>query len=84
MTTSKTTGYDLDDVQSDITHLSHLLDETMEKVLDMAFVDAEGKRNLALDRVAALLWIARDLSERTERQLDENMRFLRNPGGRNV
>lgn len=68
----------IDDIHSDITHLSHLIDEITSKVIGMDRGADEG-RNDELDRVGSLLWIARDMVELTERQLAENIGGLHNP-----
>lgn len=53
----------LDTVHSDVWHLYYLLDAVMSDLMDMEYV-RDGKRDVALDRVAALSWIARDQAER--------------------
>ncbi|PZM07605.1 hypothetical protein [Rhizobium tubonense] len=62
----------VDDIHSDITHLSHLIDEITSKVIGMSR-GADKGHNLELDRVGSLLWIARDMVELTERQLAETL-----------
>lgn len=66
----------LDAVQSDVHHLYHLLDVAVEKLLDMPF-ERDGKRDVALDQFAALLWIARDRAEFIGKYIDENYCVLR-------
>ena len=53
----------LDDVASDAAHLSHLLDVLVEEAINMPR-RSDGSHIDSLDRVAALLWVARDVSEK--------------------
>lgn len=68
MSTSKIT---LDDLQSDTHHLYHLLDATMDLLMEMPF-ERDGVRDHQLDRIAALAWIARDEAERIATSIDAN------------
>ncbi|KRB51811.1 hypothetical protein ASE04_09785 [Rhizobium sp. Root708] len=74
------TAFTLDDLQSDITHLTHILDEAVAKVLELDF-EKDGKRNKPLDRLAAFLWIARDMAEAAEKNISENFKTLNDPRG---
>ena len=56
----------LDDVQCDSEHLARLLDVVMEQIAE--------RDNM--DRVSALVWIARDMAERTEANIGEVMKNL--------
>ena len=69
-------AYDLNDLQSDTGNLSHLL-ETIHDVLmeECPFVAPEGSsddRLPGMDRLAALLWIARDLANGLDKHIEEN------------
>ncbi|ESX32881.1 hypothetical protein NKH47_17905 [Mesorhizobium sp. M1060] len=58
----------LDDLQSDIAHLSEVMDIIVETLLDTPRFDGSNK---LLDRSIALSWIARDMADmlRTEADL---------------
>jgi len=58
--------YTLDDVQSDIIHLGHLIDETMTKLLDIDHDPLTPDAKHSIDRACAFVWVARDLIEPIE------------------
>lgn len=68
----------IDDIQSDIGNIVHLVDEITTKVIGLDRGPDEA-RNHDLDRVGALLWVVRDMVERTEQQISDNISELRNP-----
>jgi len=71
---------DLNTLQSDAWHAFHLLDAVVECLQELDFArDEHG--HCPLDRVAALLWIARDGAERMAQDIDAN--FFEIQGGRN-
>lgn len=51
--------YSADDAESDAGHLAHLLDIAFDTLLSVDFTAAPRNRH-ALERLNALLWIARD------------------------
>lgn len=55
--------YGADDAESDVGHLYHLLDVAFDQLLEVDFGGDPARRG-TLDRVSALLWIARDCAER--------------------
>lgn len=67
----------LDDLQSDTHHLYHLLDATIDLLMEMPF-ERGGTRDHQLDRIAALAWIARDEVQRIATSIDANYSHLRN------
>lgn len=71
---------DLNTLQSDAWHLYHLFDAAVDCLMELDFVrDEHG--HCPLDRVAALMWIARDHAERIAQDIDAN--FFEIQGGRN-
>jgi len=64
MGTNSSGPYTLDDIQSDIIHLGHLIDETMTKLLDVDHHTLTPETKHYIDRVSAFVWVARDLAER--------------------
>ncbi|MGB3831199.1 MAG: hypothetical protein WA975_04965 [Mesorhizobium sp.] len=61
----------LDTVQGDVWHLFHLLDAIIDLLLEMDY-ERDGKRDHALDRIAALTWIARDEASFIGNSIDDN------------
>jgi hypothetical protein len=53
----------IDDLQSDIWHLYHLLDVLTCHMVGMPHV-RDGKRDADMDQASALAWIARDVAHR--------------------
>ncbi|KQT04134.1 hypothetical protein [Rhizobium sp. Leaf386] len=66
---------DLNTVQSDVWHLYHLLDATMDLLMEMPY-EREGKRDVDLDRIAALAWIARDRAQHIALDIDNNFHSI--------
>ena len=66
----------LDTVQSDVWHLYYLLDTVVDLLMEMEYV-RDGKRDIQLDRTAALAWIARDKAHHIGRSIDENFNAIR-------
>ncbi len=66
MQSTPNANYTLDDIQSDVGHLVHLLDEIMAKVLDVDHKTLSAEDKYSLNRAGAFVWIARDLAERIE------------------
>lgn len=62
----------LNDVQCDSAHLARLLDVVMEHITE----------HNDMDRVSALIWIARDMAERTEANVDAIVKNLTAARGR--
>jgi hypothetical protein len=58
-----TRAYSLDDIQSDIIHLGHLIDETMSKLLEIDQRSLGDETKHYVDRASAFTWVARDLVE---------------------
>ncbi|MER9484734.1 hypothetical protein NKI50_01890 [Mesorhizobium sp. M0563] len=54
---------DLNDLQSDIGNLHHLLEVLYDQSTEQEF-ERDGKRNVLADQLCALAMIARDLAER--------------------
>lgn len=54
---------DLNDLQSDIGNLHHLLSVLYAQTTEQQFVRADGSRNTQADEISALAMIARDLAE---------------------
>lgn len=63
MTTATRETPTVDTVESDAMHLHDLLDVTFQLLQEMSF-ERDGKRDTELDRIASLMWIARDHAER--------------------
>lgn len=65
------TTYDLNDLDSDTAHLAHLLDATVDTIMECNFGSLD---NCVphMDRLNALLWIARDMAEQIHRQVETN------------
>lgn len=61
----------LDDVQSDADHLRNLLHVTIERVQDLPFTREDGSRNVELDHIHSLLWIARDMADKLVSDFDD-------------
>lgn len=55
--------YDLNDLMSDLGHVEHLLDQAASDLTDEDFGTGES-RNHNLDRINAMVWVARDMVER--------------------
>lgn len=66
---------DLNTVQSDVWHLYYLLDTIMDQLMEMDYV-RDGKRDVALDRTAALAWIARDCAHHLGLGIDNNFHSI--------
>lgn len=66
---------DLNTVQSDVWHLYHLLDTIMDQLMEMDY-ERDGKRDVALDRTAALAWIARDHAQHIGLDIDNNFHAI--------
>lgn len=66
--------YSLDDIQSDIIHLRHLIDETISKLHEIDHSDLRPGVKHYVDRACAFTWVARDLVERIEGGFSEACR----------
>lgn len=55
------TAATIDDIQSDIWHLYHLLDALAEHMIGMPHV-RDGERDRDMDRASSIAWIARDIT----------------------
>lgn len=55
--------YDLNDMMSDMGHVEHLLDAASTLLSEQNYGSAED-RNHDLDRINAMVWMARDMVER--------------------
>ena len=75
MSTDK--DYSLDDIQSDIIHLGHLIDETLSKLIQIDRHSLHEGSQHHVDRAEAFSWVARDLVERIERGFPEAYRAER-------
>jgi hypothetical protein len=73
MSAAQTTITSIDDISSDVGHLATLLDVVVEHTLNDLQIVIDGKRNAALERITALLWIARDMAEKAERDIEDNI-----------
>lgn len=60
----------IDDIQSDIWHLFHLLDVLVMQMVQMPHV-RDGQRDTEMDQASALAWVARDLTHRLAYRGDE-------------
>ncbi|QGM99958.1 hypothetical protein [Methylocystis parvus] len=65
------TSVSLSTVQSEVGRLYHLLDATADILMEMNY-ERDGKRDVELDRVAALVFIARDNVQRVSQTIDDN------------
>jgi|GEM_PF-6285818 len=75
------TSYNLDDLHSDIGHLYHLIDTITDTMLqEVSFETADGKRDHGADRVNALAWVARDVVDTINTQIEANYTTLRYGG----
>ena len=61
--------YTLDDLMSDMGHLEHLLDQVSHDLSDQNYGSGDG-RNHGLDRINAMVWVARDMTERLNALLE--------------
>jgi hypothetical protein len=68
-------SYDLNHLDSDTAHLHELLDTIVDSIMDMSF-ERDGKRDTQLDRICALLWIARDLAGQLSQRITDNFREI--------
>lgn len=59
--------YTLDDVESDVSHLCHLLDITVNGLCGNT-IDSD---EIRVERATALAWVARDLAETIKQNLEE-------------
>lgn len=75
----RTSNITLDDLQSDTHHLYHLIDATIDLLMEMPF-ERDGARDHQLDRIAALAWIARDEAKRIATSIDDNYFGLKGNG----
>jgi hypothetical protein len=67
----------IDDISSDVRHLAHLIDLTVEHIHNDLDLTTEQQRKM-LGRIESLLWVARDVAEKAERDLqDQAMTLLR-------
>ncbi|WP_027037564.1 hypothetical protein [Mesorhizobium ciceri] len=69
-------SYNLDDLQIDIWDLHRLIAATYSIVHEMPY-ERDGKRDDELDRVASLLRIAQDFSERVSANTDQHYDEIR-------
>lgn len=66
----------LDDIQYSTWNLFRLLDTVVEQMLELDYGPPDN-HNRALDRVASLVMIARDVAEKTAEEIDENYHDIR-------
>lgn len=71
---AKAATYDLDDVQGDVGHVSVLLGLALEIHNAVPFDEAAGR--VQAERIATLLWVARDVAEAINRSIDSNFAAL--------
>ncbi|PST19745.1 hypothetical protein C7U61_14745 [Rhizobium sp. JAB6] len=76
--------YTLDDIQSDVIHLGHLIDETMNKLLEIDRHTLTADTKHYIDRASAFVWVARDLSERIQGGFSDARHSERAPAGENA
>lgn len=68
----------LDDIHAHVTELFHLLEMTYEQLCELDYGrEKDGTRNHALDRIASMTCIARDLAERTAADIQTNYTEIR-------
>ncbi|OQM76444.1 hypothetical protein [Manganibacter manganicus] len=72
-------AYTLDDLQIDVWDLHRLLITTYDIIHEMPY-ERDGKRDDELDRVASMLRVARDFSERISVATDTHYHSIRNRG----
>lgn len=73
------TTYDLDDLQSDIGRLSHLLNAINDLAIEgpaLVETDSRGAHLPGLERLGSLAWIARDLTAGIDRRVADNFRAI--------
>lgn len=64
-------NYTLDDIQSDIAHLGHLIGETVWKLTELDRTGLQEPDKHQLNRASAFAWVSRDLIERIESGFEE-------------
>jgi len=64
-------SYDLNDLQSDLSHLEHLVDTVAQTIMECDFGPAEN-RIPHMDRLNALIWISRDMVENLNKAVEAN------------
>lgn len=69
ITDSEGRQYRLDDLESDVGHLAQLLDLIVETVFEQQIVERSNRA--FCKRVDALLWIARELTQKMERRVEQ-------------
>ena len=67
--------YDLNDLQSDLGHLEHLIDATAQTILKCDFGPPDN-RVPHMDRLNAFIFIARDLVERLNSNVEDNFAVI--------
>lgn len=76
------TPYSLDDLQSDIDHLANLLEVVTDQFIEhVPFVNERGERRPEMDKLNALVWIARDLGNALSEKVERNYQTLQTPRG---
>lgn len=59
-----------DDIESDVGHLHHLIQVTLEQFQNLPFTREDGTRHVEFDEVHSLLWVARDMAEKLVSDFD--------------
>jgi hypothetical protein len=67
--------YSVDDLQSDIGHVHQLVEEIAEQFVGLDFGPVNS-RNHGMDRLNALIWIARDLMVDMNHNVQEHYREI--------
>ncbi|WDR00887.1 hypothetical protein PSC71_09185 [Devosia sp. J2-20] len=67
--------YDLNDLQSDLANLGHLVDTVAATIQDCDFGPPD-KRVPQMDRLNALIWISRDIVEALNKSVDANFHTI--------
>lgn len=66
MGTNSSGPYTLDEIEGDVGHLVHLLDEIMSKILEVDHGPLSSSDSNHINRACAFCWVARDIAERIE------------------
>lgn len=67
--------YNIDDLQSDLEHLGHLIDTAADTIMQCDFGPADA-RVPHMDRLNALIWIARDMTAALNQCVDEHYKEI--------
>jgi DNA replication initiation complex subunit (GINS family) len=77
-------NYSMDEIEGDVSHLVHLLDEIMSKILEVDHGPLSSSDSNYINRACAFCWVARDIAERIEAGFSSARRADRSPAKENA